>query len=464
MLYCACTKWKRIFVEADFMKSTLKKTVAAWLACVIVLVGSFTGIACALAETGEPADEDVIVIGDEEEEIVIGGEEEEEIVVGDETPAPAEPTPEPTPPRAFSFGISGGESDGENVMKPSSSVFLVSFLANDDTPYFISEVKEGEKVEIPDYTPELEGYTFEYWFDIYGNEWTPYNFNKPVKKDLFLRAMFIRDALPEDMEDGSVEEGDVIHEGGGVQTHDVINFVLGLEYTISLDDEEIIIDEDGNASYADDSSALSIVVVENPDEASGEAAEDEEIVVDGEEGDEEIVVDGEEGDEEIVIDGEEGDEEIVIDGEEGDEEIVVDGEEGDEEIVVDGEEGDEEIVVDGEEGAAEPSAEPTEEAEPAPTATPRPLPPLENCRVQVFSSHDTWIVEGDVIEVWGELSGFDGYTLKFQWQYNNGNGWTDVVGATNLRYAFVATADTVNYNWRLAVEIYTGEEAAEPGI
>ncbi len=77
--------------------------------------------------------------------------------------------------------------------------------------------------------------------------------------------------------------------------------------------------------------------------------------------------------------------------------------------------------------------------------------PLTRRIVNVYSDMSDTIREGDIITMTGELIGFDGMDVKLQWQFDNGTSWIDVPGANKLTHAFVATAETVNYSWRLSV-------------
>lgn len=77
---------------------------------------------------------------------------------------------------------------------------------------------------------------------------------------------------------------------------------------------------------------------------------------------------------------------------------------------------------------------------------------LEGCEVRVFSSHSDCIDVGATIELWAELIGFDSADANLQWQYFDG-AWHDVPGATGTSHTFTATAETVNYGWRLAATL-----------
>ena len=77
----------------------------------------------------------------------------------------------------------------------------------------------------------------------------------------------------------------------------------------------------------------------------------------------------------------------------------------------------------------------------------KPLP-----KVTIFSSRRTVVEPGETITLTSKLENFEGYgELSFQWEYDRGNGFESVPGATGESYAFEATIETLSYNWRLAV-------------
>lgn len=73
--------------------------------------------------------------------------------------------------------------------------------------------------------------------------------------------------------------------------------------------------------------------------------------------------------------------------------------------------------------------------------------------VNIYSNMGSCITENEVITLTGELVGFEGCDVTLQWQYDNGNGWTDVDGANGMTHAFAANMETVNSSWRLAVTV-----------
>ena len=79
---------------------------------------------------------------------------------------------------------------------------------------------------------------------------------------------------------------------------------------------------------------------------------------------------------------------------------------------------------------------------------------LAGCVVNVYSNHSAQVMEGDTLEVWGELFGFENMEITLQWQRSlEGENWEDVPGANGLRYSFVATEESVGYYWRLMVTV-----------
>lgn len=77
--------------------------------------------------------------------------------------------------------------------------------------------------------------------------------------------------------------------------------------------------------------------------------------------------------------------------------------------------------------------------------------PEEEMKVTIFSSRRTVMAPGEIIYLTCKLEGLDGYTLTYQWQYDRGNGFEDIPGATEDTYAFEASIETLNYDWSLVV-------------
>lgn len=87
-----------------------------------------------------------------------------------------------------------------------------------------------------------------------------------------------------------------------------------------------------------------------------------------------------------------------------------------------------------------------------PSEDDEPVEDLSNYTVEVFSSHDANIAEGEVVTLWATLTGFEGRNVQMQWQYYHDGAWQNAQGANGLTHSFGATKDTVNYDWRLLVE------------
>ena len=95
-----------------------------------------------------------------------------------------------------------------------------------------------------------------------------------------------------------------------------------------------------------------------------------------------------------------------------------------------------------EENGATAEAEPEENSEPA-------------RQIRIISSQGPVVTEGEIIYLTGELIGFEGLNVSYQWQVDRGDGagWTDVEGAVRSRHMFVASRETIEYSWRLIVHI-----------
>ena len=80
-------------------------------------------------------------------------------------------------------------------------------------------------------------------------------------------------------------------------------------------------------------------------------------------------------------------------------------------------------------------------------------PELPGCSIRVYTTHTDIIVAGQIIQLWAEVSGFEGLDVSFRWQYYTDGEWHDVENATSLTHAFVATPETVNYSWQLVASV-----------
>ena len=116
-------------------------------------------------------------------------------------------------------------------------------------------------------------------------------------------------------------------------------------------------------------------------------------------------------------------------------------EETDEDLPDEDEEpGDEEGIEELEENAGEVITEPT----------------VQKREVIIRSSQGEVVTEGEVITLRSELRGFgDDEQVTYQWQVDRGegNGWEDVEGATKDKHIFIADRTTIQYSWRLIVNV-----------
>lgn len=79
--------------------------------------------------------------------------------------------------------------------------------------------------------------------------------------------------------------------------------------------------------------------------------------------------------------------------------------------------------------------------------------------VQIRSSQGDVVTEGEIIYLTSKLKGFDGLDIAYQWQVDRGDGegWVDVEGANRPKHMFVADRETIQYSWRLVVNVLDGE-------
>ena len=76
-------------------------------------------------------------------------------------------------------------------------------------------------------------------------------------------------------------------------------------------------------------------------------------------------------------------------------------------------------------------------------------------QVIIKSSQGEIVTEGDQIVLTSELVGFGDEPVTYQWQVDRGDGqgWVDVEGATRYKHTFIANKETIQYSWRLIVNI-----------
>ena len=79
--------------------------------------------------------------------------------------------------------------------------------------------------------------------------------------------------------------------------------------------------------------------------------------------------------------------------------------------------------------------------------------------VTIRSSQGDVVTEGEMIYLTSKLKGFDGLDIAYQWQVDRGDGqgWVDVEGANRPKHMFVADRETIQYSWRLVVNVLDGE-------
>ncbi len=80
--------------------------------------------------------------------------------------------------------------------------------------------------------------------------------------------------------------------------------------------------------------------------------------------------------------------------------------------------------------------------------------------VKIYSSQGEVVTEGEIITMTSVLVGFDDIDssrISYQWQVDRGDGagWVDVEGsgAKKYKFKFVASKETIQYSWRLIVNI-----------
>ena len=73
--------------------------------------------------------------------------------------------------------------------------------------------------------------------------------------------------------------------------------------------------------------------------------------------------------------------------------------------------------------------------------------------VKIRSDARITMYVNEQITLYAELSGFDGISVTYQWQYDkrDGNGFVNIPNATNATYSFLATDETINCDYRVIV-------------
>lgn len=82
------------------------------------------------------------------------------------------------------------------------------------------------------------------------------------------------------------------------------------------------------------------------------------------------------------------------------------------------------------------------------------LLPEDQRRVYITSTRTEHVTAGEPIYLESHLEGFGNLKVNYRWQVdrNDGQGWQDV-GSNRNYHVFIATAESVQYNWRLIVDV-----------
>jgi len=64
---------------------------------------------------------------------------------------------------------------------------------------------------------------------------------------------------------------------------------------------------------------------------------------------------------------------------------------------------------------------------------------------------------GDVITLYADLQGVNGFDYVAEWMYNDGTGWKTIQTGTGLIYCFVLTEQNAGWTWMIAVTIGDNE-------
>lgn len=74
--------------------------------------------------------------------------------------------------------------------------------------------------------------------------------------------------------------------------------------------------------------------------------------------------------------------------------------------------------------------------------------------VVIYRDFGPVITNGELVNVVGELIGFEGCNVFLQWQYRDENNkWVNIDGANSLLYQFEASQQTINREYRLGVTV-----------
>jgi len=73
-------------------------------------------------------------------------------------------------------------------------------------------------------------------------------------------------------------------------------------------------------------------------------------------------------------------------------------------------------------------------------------------KVFVFSDRKSVMEIGETVHLTSRLEGFENCTdITYQWEYNDGNGFVPMEGATEDSYSFAADIQSLSRAWRLTV-------------
>jgi len=72
-------------------------------------------------------------------------------------------------------------------------------------------------------------------------------------------------------------------------------------------------------------------------------------------------------------------------------------------------------------------------------------------KVLIFSSRRKVTRIGSTITLSSVIEGFDGYEIRYQWECDQGDGLQNVPGANEETYSFIATEESLTWDWRLTV-------------
>ena len=72
-----------------------------------------------------------------------------------------------------------------------------------------------------------------------------------------------------------------------------------------------------------------------------------------------------------------------------------------------------------------------------------------NRKVEIWTDRKPFVKDGDAINLFSKLTGFDGVEVKYQWQVNKGNAWENIQDANEATYRMTITEENAGWLWRL---------------